>query len=90
MFRLHGKKIIKILCTKIFLNWSLRIMCYFRVFTVCKDKINLYIKNTMYNFLGEVLTSDPSMYMHPDLTVSKFMENSNGLKRDNLLAALCP
>ena len=57
---------------------------------MCKDKIHLYIRNTMYNFLGE--TSDPSIYMtdHPDLTVSKFMENSIGLNRDNLLAALCP
>ena len=30
------------------------------------------------------------MIDHPDLTVSKFMENSIGLKRDNLLAASCP
>ena len=38
----------------------------------------------MCNFLGEIITSDPSIYMtdHPDLTVSKFMENSIGLKRD--------
>ena len=59
---------------------------------MCKDKIDLYIKkNTMYNFLGEILTSDPSIYMtdHPDLTVSKFTENYIGLKRDNLFAALC-
>ena len=46
----------------------------------------------MYNFLGEIVTSDPSIYMtdHPYLTVSKFMENSIDLKRDNLLVALCP
>ena len=50
------------------------------------------IKNTIYNFLGEILTSDPSIYMmdHPDLTVSNLMENSIGLKMDNILAALCP
>ena len=53
---------------------------------MCKDKIDLYIKNTMYNFLGEILTSDPSIYMmdHSDLTLSKFMENSIGQKNDKL------
>ena len=51
---------------------------------MCKDKINLNIKkSTTCNFLGEIIISDPSIYKmdHPDMTVSKFMENSIGLKR---------
>ena len=82
MFKLMDKKIIAII-RKLF--FFLLALC-FRVFTVCKDKIDLYIKNTMYNFLGEILTSDPSIYMmdHSDLTLSKFMENSIGQKNDKL------
>ena len=51
---------------------------------MCKDKIDLYIKNIMYNFWGEIITSDPSIYMrdHHYLTVSKFIDNSIGLKSD--------
>ena len=52
---------------------------------MCKDKNDLYIKkNTISNFLGEILISDPSIYKmdHPDMTVSKFVENSIDLKRD--------
>ena len=39
----------------------------------------------MCNFLGEI----KSIYKmdHPDMTVSNFVDNSIGLKRDNLFAA---
>ena len=56
------------------------------VFTVCKDKINLYIKNTMYNFLGEILTSDPSIYMMDHLVCIKVYGKFHWSK----IAALCP
>ena len=68
-------------------------MFHFRVFTVCKDKINLYKKKYIVNlqFFGRNSNhgNDPWIYMtdHPDMTVSKFVENSIALKWDNLLAA---
>ena len=42
-------------------------------------------KEVQYNL--EIITSDPSLYTvgHPDLTVSKFMENSIGFKRVSCL-----
>ena len=51
---------------------------------VLRQNQSLYKKNTMCNFLGEIIISNPSIYKmdHPDMTVSRFVENSIGLKWD--------
>ena len=57
MFRLHGKKIIKILRTKILLNWTYAHNVPFQGLH-CEQNQSLYKKSTMYNILTEIITSD--------------------------------
>ena len=53
---------------------------FIRVYTVCKDKIDL--QRRKYNIL-DIISCGPSMHAigHSDSIVCSFMENSVGLKR---------